>query len=56
MRIFNIHFSLRSNERKIFVKTLAISTWFVITLPSADKIFGISDGLGLILYIDFMPF
>ena len=38
------------------LKTLAISTGFVIVLSFVFKFFGIPDGLGLILSIDFIPF
>ena len=34
-------------------KILAISNGFVIVLPFAKKIFGVSDGLGLILNTDY---
>ena len=56
MRMFNVYFSLRSNARKIIVKTLAISIEFLIILSFVFKIFGISEELGLILNIDFIPF
>ena len=38
------------------MKTLAISTGFVTVLSFVFKIFGISDGLGLKLNADFIPF
>ena len=54
MRIFIVYFSLRSNGRKILLKTLAISTGFVIVLSFLFNIFEISDWLGLILNIDLL--
>ena len=42
-------------QEKQLLKTLAISTGFVIVISFALKIFGMSDGLGLILNIDFIP-
>ena len=43
-------------QEKQLLKTLVISTGFVIVISFALKIFGISDGLGLTLNIDFIPF
>ena len=54
-RIFNIYFTLRSNGRKIIVENISNLNWVMIVLLFAFRIFGISDGLGLILNIDFIP-
>ena len=43
-------------EEKYLLKTLAISTGSVTVLSFVFKIFGISDGLALILSIAFIPF
>ena len=53
IRIFNIYFSLRSNGRKILLKTLAISTEFMIVHLHLKFLEYLMD---LILNIDFIPF
>ena len=49
MRIFNIYFSLRSNGRKIVFKNISNPNWISDSTIVSFKIFGISDGFGLII-------